>query len=202
MNDTELEVKFYLSDLAGLEKRLVSAGARLQQARLRELNLRFDTREGSLNAAHQVLRLRQDQAYHLTFKGPAAGGEEVSVRKEIEFEVSDFWTARRFLEALGYMVSISYDKYRTTYELSSTLVTLDEMPFGNFAEIEGRDAETIQAVAVQLGLNWEARSLMSYLGLFDRVKQKLGLSARNLTFDELSGQRFTAADLELTPADV
>ncbi len=201
MNDTELEVKFYLSDLAGLEKRLVSAGAHLQQARLRELNLRFDTREGSLNAAHQVLRLRQDQAYHLTFKGPAAGGEEVSVRKEIEFEVSDFWTARRFLEALGYMVSISYDKYRATYELSSTLVTLDEMPFGNFAEIEGRDAETIQAVAVQLGLNWEARSLMSYLGLFDRVKQKLGLSARNLTFDELSGQRFSAADLELTPAD-
>jgi len=201
MNDTELEVKFYLSDLPGLEKRLVSAGARLQQARLRELNLRFDTRDGSLNAAHQVLRLRQDQAYHLTFKGPAASGDEVSVRKEIEFEVSDFWTARRFLEALGYVVSISYDKYRTTYDFSSTMVTLDEMPFGNFAEVEGRDAETIRAVAEQLGLNWEARSLMSYLGLFDRVKQKLGLSAGNLTFDELSGQRITAEDLELKPAD-
>ncbi|MDR3577583.1 MAG: class IV adenylate cyclase [Anaerolineaceae bacterium] len=201
MNDTELEVKFYLSDLPGLEKRLISAGARLQQARLRELNLRFDTREGSLNAAHQVLRLRQDQAYHLTFKGPAASGEEVSMRKEIEFEVSDFWTARRFLEALGFMVSISYDKYRTTYEFSSTMVTLDEMPIGNFAEVEGRDAETIRAVAEQLGLNWEARSLMSYLGLFDRVKQKLGLSARNLTFEELSGQRFSGEDLELKAAD-
>jgi adenylate cyclase, class 2 len=201
MNDTELEVKFYLSDLAGLEKRLVAAGARLQQTRQRELNLRFDTSDGSLNAAHQVLRLRQDQAYHLTFKGPAAGGEEVSVRKEIEFEVSDFWTARRFLEALGYMVSISYDKYRTTYELDTTLITLDEMPIGNFAEIEGRDALTIQAVAAQVGLNWEARSLMSYLGLFDRLKQKRGLAARNLTFDELSGQRFTAEDLELKPAD-
>jgi hypothetical protein len=100
------------------------------------------------------------------------------------------------------MVSVSYDKYRTTYELASTMITLDEMPFGNFAEIEGRDAETIRAVAVQLGLNWEARSLMSYLGLFDRVKQKRGLAARNLTFDELSGQHFTAQDLELMPADL
>jgi adenylate cyclase, class 2 len=202
MNDTEQEVKFYLLDLPGLEKRLVAAGAQLQQARQRELNLRFDTHEGSLNAAHQVLRLRQDQAYHLTFKGPAAIGEEVSNRKEIEFEVSDFWTARRFLEALGYIVSISYDKYRTTYQLSATMITLDEMPFGNFVEIEGPDAETIRTVAGKLGLNWEARSLMSYLGLFDRLKQKRGLAASNLTFDELSGQRFTAQDLELTPADL
>jgi len=202
MNDTELEVKFYLSDLHGLEKRLIAAGARLQHARQHELNLRFDTLDGSLTAAHQVLRLRQDQAYHLTFKGPAAVGEEVSDRKEIEFEVSDFGEARRFLEALGYIVSISYDKYRTTYQLSGTMITLDEMPFGNFAEIEGPDAETIRAAAGQLGLNWEARSLMSYLGLFDRVKQKLSLTARNLTFDELSGQRFTGEDLELTAADL
>ncbi len=49
-NQTELEVKFYLADLPALEARLQALGARLSQARVHEINLRFDTPSLDLTA--------------------------------------------------------------------------------------------------------------------------------------------------------
>lgn len=42
------------------------------------------------------------------------------------------------LQELGYVVSEVYEKYRTTYKLNVLQITLDEMPYGMFVEIEGR----------------------------------------------------------------
>ena len=92
------------------------------------------------------------------------------------------------MEALGYVVSIIYEKYRTTYLLDGTEIVLDELPFGCFAEIEGGDEATIRQVALNLGLNWEARCIDSYLGLFNRLCLKEGLTAKNLSFDEVEKQ--------------
>ena len=39
----------------------------------------------------------------------------------------------RCWKSLGYVISMIYEKYRTTYELDGVLVTLDEMPCGDFA---------------------------------------------------------------------
>ncbi|HEX7975021.1 MAG TPA: hypothetical protein VF498_11485, partial [Anaerolineales bacterium] len=66
MKDQELEVKYYISDLTALERRLLSLGASLVQPRVRETNLRFDTPQGSLAQGFQVLRLRQDTEARLT----------------------------------------------------------------------------------------------------------------------------------------
>jgi len=63
-----------------------------------------------------------------------------------------------------------YEKYRTSYKLDGVLVTLDEMPFGNFSELEGPDAESIRRVAEKLGVNWEARIADSYTALFAHLK--------------------------------
>jgi adenylate cyclase class 2 len=68
-NDQELEVKFYIADLRALEGKLVAQGARLVQPRVHEVNLRFDTAESELKRTYRVLRLRQDNAAHLTYKG-------------------------------------------------------------------------------------------------------------------------------------
>ncbi len=89
-----------------------------------------------------MLRLRADQAAHLTFKGPGRCAGRFG-RQEIEFEVSDFGAARRLLEALGYRVYTSYEKYRETYRLGQVIIALDEMPFGTFAELEGPSAQEI-----------------------------------------------------------
>ncbi len=200
-NEQEIEVKFLVRDLAAIAARLQSLGARLSAPRVHETNLRFDTPDGALTRARRVLRLRQDAASVLTYKGPAAPGEQVSMRQEIEFTVSDFQAARRFLEALGYQVSVTYEKYRAMYSLGDLVVTLDEMPFGSFIEIEGPDAASIQAAAADLRLDWGARSVASYLALFSQLCAARGLPARNLMFAELAGVEASAEDLGLRYAD-
>ena len=98
-DDQEMEAKFAIRDLAKIEQRLRELGAELAFPRVLETNLRFDTPDGALARARQVLRLRQDAGAVMTFKGPARAGESVSVRQEIEFQVSDFGAAQRLLEA-------------------------------------------------------------------------------------------------------
>ncbi len=197
----EQEVKFFLANCRGFEQRLQRMNAQLLHPRIFEINLRFDTSDGSLTRARQVLRLRQDENSRLTFKGPMQPGQKVSVREEIEFEVSSFDNAKAFLEALGYQVSIRYEKYRTTYRLAGVEVTLDELPYADFAELEGPNTETIQAAAGALGLDWEARSLDSYLGLFSVLRQAQSLPAQNLTFEEIK-QKYPPEAFGLTSADI
>lgn len=199
--EQEIEVKFLVRDLQGVAGRLRAQNAPVTAERVREVNLRFDTPDGALTRDHRVLRLRQDAGSVLTYKGAAAPGASVSVRQEIEFKVSDFEAARHFLEALGYQVSITYEKYRTTYQLGELMITLDEMPFGSFIEIEGPDAESIRKAAGELHLDWEARSVASYLALFNQLRTSRGLAARNLTFDELRGVSASPEDLGLRYAD-
>ena len=125
----------------------------------------------------------------------------VSVREEIEVEVKSFDDTRFLLEALGYLPFMLYEKYRTTYSLGDVLVTLDEMPFGHFSEIEGPDAARIQKAAESLWLDWALRSMDSYSLLFEQVKKNCGWTMRDLSFDEFVGKTVTPADLGLKYAD-
>jgi adenylate cyclase class 2 len=197
----ELEVKFYLSDLSAFQKRLEISGGHVLQARLHEVNLRFDTPGGDLTRTYQVLRLRQDKIARLTYKGPGEVVGGVRSRREIEFSVGDFSEARSFLEALGYQVSLMYEKFRATYELDGVEVTLDEMPYGTFAELEGPDAASIQTLAGKLGVQWEARIVESYTFLFERLRGVLGFTFRDLSFENFAGIEVTPEALQVRPAD-
>lgn len=188
---TELEVKFYLPGLSALQARLEALGAQLAQPRVHEVNLRFDTPNGSLARSYRVLRLRQDTQARLTYKGPGSIQDGARLRQELEFTVGDFATAQALLKALGYQVSVMYEKYRTTYHLDNVEVTLDEMPYGDFAEIEGPDGASIRAAADRLGLDWGTRILDSYLMLFDRLRASLGLAFRDLSFANFEGVSVT-----------
>lgn len=201
-SNKELEVKFYLTDLGKLQMTLAGLGALLVQPRTYERNLRFDTPGGILTQNSQVLRLRQDTANRLTYKGPSKVSDGVSARTEIEFTVSDFDNAQALLKALGYQVNMIYEKYRAVYELDGVLVTLDEMPFGLFAEIEGPDGASIQKSCDQLGLMWDLRTLQSYAMLFQIVKRKQKLTFRDLTFDNFADIQVAPSHLELAPADL
>lgn len=201
-HEQEVEVKFYLSNLPAFEQRLKMAGAELIAPRVHELNLRYDTPDDALTRAHRVLRLRQDQRAIMTYKGPAEPGQPVSVRQEIEIEVSNFTSAAHLLEALGYQVMIMYEKQRTSYDLLNVRVTLDELPFGDFVEIEGPDAESIQAAAKVVDLDWNARSVESYLSLFTALKERTSYKIRHLSFDEFKGIRVTPEQLGVQAADM
>lgn len=201
MDGQEIEVKFLLADLAAFRARLMDAGAALTGDRVHEINLRFDLPDRALTQQHKVLRLRKDRLARLTFKGPAQAGQSVTVRTEIEVEVSDFEAAKRLLEALGYEVSVMYEKYRTTFQFDHAEIVIDELPFGNFVEIEAGDAAAVQSIAFGLALRWEARITESYLALFSRLQTNLGTHIRDLSFADLRGIAFTPADLGIAPGD-
>ncbi len=200
-SERELEVKYLVADLGRLRERVETLGGELVQPRAFERNLRFDTPDGSLSRGYRVLRLRRDSAARLTWKGPAENRGGVRLRREIEFEVSDFDAARHFLEALGYRVSVAYEKYRAAYRLRGVLVTLDELPYGDFAELEGETPESIRAVSDLLGLRWEARLPESYLALFERARRVLGWDFQNLVFANFKGMPDPLAPLKLPLAD-
>ena len=199
-NHQELEAKFYINDLSALKARLEVLGAELKHPRVLEINLRFDTPAGDFMRTFRALRLRQDTVARVTYKGPGTVQDGVRLRQELEFTVSDFDTAKAFLEALGYQVVVIYEKYRTTYTLGKLEISLDEMPYGNFTEIEGPDGLSIQEAASHLGLDWDAIILDSYLALFDRLRQTLGLSFRDLTFANFTGLTITPSTLDVRKA--
>jgi adenylate cyclase class 2 len=200
-NEQEIEAKFMVRDRQAVQRKIEALGGVLESPRVHETNLRFDTPTGELAAGRRVLRLRQDANAIMTFKGPSQTGQEVSVRQEIEIEVGDFNAARRLLEALGYRVAVMYEKYRTTYHLRHLVVVLDEMPYGDFVEIEGRSAREIHAAANQIGLRWETRSALSYLALFEQVRLAHNLPESDLSFAALRGLKVVPGDVGLSYAD-
>ena len=201
MNNQEIEVKFYVSDLKAIQTQLERLGAQLSQLRTLEVNLRYDTSDGELARSFRVLRLRQDTAARLTFKGPARAQDGARIRQEIEMEVESFEQAKALLAALGYQVNMVYEKYRTKYELEDVHLDLDEMPYGNFIELEGSNVLVLHALSDRLGLDWEASSPSSYVMLFEALRMKMNLQFRDLSFSNFANLRVLAADLGLKPAD-
>lgn len=197
----ELEVKLYISRLEDLEARVQALGGVLTHPRRMELNLRFDTPESDLSRSQQVLRLRCYEGVRVTYKGASEFVGGVRSRPEIELSVGDFEVARHLLEALGYQVVFIYEKYRAAYQVNGIEVSLDELPYGTFIEIEGPDADAIHALAGELHVNWDARIPVSYNVLFDQLKAKLDLPFRDLTFENFTETQISPHELGVQPAD-
>ncbi len=204
-NEQETEAKFYVRDLKRIATRIQDLGAHLVQSRVLETNLRFDLPDGGLRSEGRVLRLRRDTEARFTYKGPSTNEQGVLSRTEIEFTVGDFEKAKEFMEALGYQKLLYYDKYRTTYELQtsegSAHVMLDELPYGNFVEIEGESSEMIRAIADQLNLNMDAAIGTSYTSLFERARKTLRFVFRDLSFENFAGMEVNASHLGVRAAD-
>jgi adenylate cyclase class 2 len=202
MNDQETEVKYYVKQHNQVEARLRELGARLIQPRVFERNLRFDLPDGSLRREKKILRLRQDTQARLTYKGPSQPTEGVLSRAEYEITVDDFDTALAFLEALGYLPVATYEKYRRTYELRDLHIMLDELPYGDFVEIEGPDVAALQKASADLGLDFSAAIPANYLVLFESLcKRREGLDPTQLTFGALEGMRIEPREISVRSAD-
>lgn len=211
----EIEAKFYVRDLKKIESRLQDLEARLIQPRVLETNTRFDLPDARLRSEGRVLRLRQDTEARLTYKGAGKSEQGIVNRTEIEFVVGDFEQAKLFLEALGYQKLLQYDKYRTTYTLDSGSllpdtqasgfhnchIMLDELPYGNFVEIEGENSAAIHSAAHRLGLDMQAAISESYSSLFEKVRRALGLTFADLTFANFVGLQVAPEHLQVQSAD-
>lgn len=202
----EIEAKFYVSDLDGIKARLQRLETHLIQPRVLETNIRFDLPDNRLRSEGRVLRLRQDTEAKFTYKSGSTNQQGVLSRKEIEFVVEDFEKAKEFLEALGYQKLFYYEKYRTTHELQTSEVSvhvmLDELPYGEFVEIEGEGVEVIQTVAEKLKLKWDTAIPTSYHVLFERLcARHPELDSKELAFSAFQGSSITVEELSIQAAD-
>lgn len=186
-DNIETELKLYVPDLKPVAQRLEALGATLTAPRILEKNTRYEDEEGKIAAAGTVVRLRQDTRARLTYKeGERSVGQYGSSRYEAEVDVSDFGKMETILGKLGFHPVLVYEKYRTTYTLDDAEITLDEMPYGNFVEIEA-DEEVIGRLLDTLGLQDAQRMAGSYTTLFKIVKQNLRLDFNDLTFENFAG---------------
>ena len=183
MNYMEVEIKLYVPDLQATEAHLWQVGAVLVSPRTFESNVRYENAASTLTQQGIVLRLRQDQRVRLTYKEPVEQIDaEIPSRFEAEVEVSDLEAMALILTKLGYHPHMTYEKYRTTYALDETEIVLDELPYGNFVEIEGAP-DAIRGVIQKAGLQ-DARSYRSnYIHLFRNVCNALKLDFNDLTFE-------------------
>ena len=183
-DNLEVEVKFLVADLAGVRARLVASGAEPGAPRIYERNVRFDTADEELLGRQSLLRLRQDSRVRLTYKGLAAqdAASEAKIREEIEVTVSDFDGLAAILSRIGFAAVQTYEKYRETFHWGDVEVVLDELPFGDFVELEGPSDHRLKAAANALGLDWSRRVLANYLALMELARQTFDLPFRDLTF--------------------
>lgn len=182
----ETEVKLYVPELQPVQERLQTLGATLAHERVYERNVRYEDNDETLTPQGIVVRLREDSRVRLTYKGAKTMYKGIGVRDEYEVEVSDFDAMEIILYKLGYHAYLVYEKYRTTYSLYDAEIVLDEMPYGNFVEIEGT-IETIEKLVAELDLNKAPRIENSYSTLFEIIKQHLDIDVRDLTFDNFAG---------------
>ena len=189
-DQVEVEVKFLVRDLDAVRERLIAAGAQLGAARVYERNVRYDTPDEALLARQSLLRLRQDSRARLTYKGLAAqdAGSEAKIREELEVTADDFDTLAMILARLGFAAVQTYEKYRETWHLRDVEVVLDELPFGDFVELEGPADSSLKAVAARLGLDWSQRILANYLALMELARQTFDLPFRDLTFTNFAAR--------------
>ena len=188
--NVEVEVKFLVDDLEAVRWRLVAAGATTGAPRVHERNVRFDTADGALLARQALLRLRQDSRVRLTYKGLSDqdAGSQAKIREEIELTVEEFDRMALIFARLGFGAVQSYEKYRQTFHWRDVEVVLDEMPFGNFVELEGATDAELKDAAAALGLDWSRRVLTNYLELMEQARRAFDVPFNDLTFANFAGR--------------
>lgn len=185
MTTYETEVKILVSHFDEIVERLGGLGAECLSERVYERNIRYDSEERTLSARGAVLRLREDETVRLTFKEPGSIERGIITREELEVEVADHAMMDAILAKFGYLPVMLYEKYRTTYHWGDSEITLDDLPYGLFIEVEGTPSD-IESILEKLGLQDAERRTVSYAKLFEHVKHHLGLDFRDLTFENFA----------------
>lgn len=183
-------------------KRRLAALKAERLSRVHESNTLYDTREESFAKRGQLVRLRiergpQGRRALLTLKGPSlkpapgidvlVGGEpqgRYKIREEFEHPVHSPALFQKGLEALGYVPTFRYEKYRARYRLPGLAeldVDLDQTPIGNFLELEG-PPEAIDRAAALLGYTKKDYLTESYLELYQRDCRRRGVKPGDMLF--------------------
>ena len=183
---TEVEIKFRITDLNAIKRKLRDSGFRLKTKRTHEMNVLYDAADGSIRQRGEVLRIRKyGKTWTLTHKSKGQVGKH-KTRQELETQVADGEQLTQMFAALGYWEAFRYEKFRTEWTDGRGDVVVDETPIGNFGEIEGKP-EWIDRSARKLGISETDYINKSYAQLFFEWKNATGANCEEMTFQSLRG---------------
>jgi adenylate cyclase class 2 len=180
----EVEIKFAISDLKELRKKLRQQKFREITPRTHEMNTLYDSGLRPLKRRGEILRIRKyGNEWKLTHKSKGKAGRH-KTRKETETLVDDGNKLEQVFIALGLKPAFRYEKFRSEWTDGSGRVVLDETPIGNFGEIEG-PPRWIDRIAKALAIPREQYITKSYAELFYAWKRRTSSRAQNMTFAEI-----------------
>jgi adenylate cyclase, class 2 len=142
---------------------------------------RMDTPNLDLERRGTFLRVRTGEKDIVTLKKKIKSTGEVFERQELETEVKDPELLADIFADLGFSKRFIMEKYRIDYEYKNTKISLDELPFGMFVEIEG-EPENIKGVAEELKLDLSSKIIVTYWDLFEDYKKKMNQKGENIVF--------------------
>ena len=137
----EIEKKYRLTreQNESLRRRLSEVGATCRDEEFEENTIYTGN---NLNSKSCVLRLRRVGGRAiLTYKERFASTATIKHQREDETGVEDAEALAGILDALGYKAALIYEKRRVTWHIVDVEVTVDELPFGLFVEIEGEEEQ-------------------------------------------------------------
>lgn len=146
---------------------------------LNESNAEFVGREFEENTIYSndhlretgsIVRIRKtDRRSILTFKRRIDNEFDVKQQIEHETEIADAEAMTAIIAELGLKPVLVYEKFRDTWKFRSVEIVLDELPFGDYMEIEG-SITAIKEAEILLGIE----DLETEHETYPRLTSKLG----------------------------
>jgi len=177
----EKEYKFQIDNKHQIESRLREMGA-VGGERVHELTVMYDNPDKIMEKKDGRLRIRTrkckgKEEIQISYKKPLS---RAGIKQEIEYQtvVGNKEMMERIIDEMGFFPVSSYERYRTEYHIGngkeSIEISIDELPFGNYIEIEGNNIDAMRNVATRLGLNLDEHIENSYDGIFNDLERKEG----------------------------
>ena len=134
-----------------------------------ERTVRFDTKNLDYEKNGKFIRCRSGFNNTITLKekiNDTTSG--VRARKETEFEIEDMDKMEYILQALGLDYKRTMEKYRQQWRMNNVSITIDELCFGVYMEIEGEEAQIYKACEI-LGIDPNSKILVTYWDLWQEI---------------------------------
>lgn len=167
--EKEIEVKFKINEKDKMKEKLLSLGVSLCEP-YKQTTYGFFSINSIEKGIFPRIRDEKDDIV-LTVKVKPKKETNYFERMEYSMKISSVKEGEEILKVLGFDDVRVFEKVRQEGELLNTKVTLDELYFGNFIEIEG-EKEDIENVIIKLGLEDRERITKAYLALEDDYKNR------------------------------
>ncbi len=176
----EREIKLKIKDPQILISKLISLKAKKLGVGFQRTT-RMDTETMDLEKKGIFLRVRSGSKNIVTLKKKLRENADVFERQEIETEVKDVNKLADIFHGLGFTKRLILEKYRVEYEYNGVTISLDELPFGFYIELEG-DSKKIFEVAKKLNLDTKDKITVTYWDIFEDYKKETGTKGESILF--------------------